>query len=106
MHSIDDFDFTRNGIVEDSAQKVRRPSALGGVAIGREELGLQSAAAKIADWLRALLWDDQLDGKQVVELRAPNVAEYRTVTKSGFFDLDHLSDMALEALCWTGHAEG
>jgi hypothetical protein len=63
---------------------------------------LGEAAAEIADQLRALLAPDQ-----VVELRALGVHRNgRPHTEAGFFDHDHLSDLARHAANLTRFARG
>lgn len=63
----------------------------------------QATVATVADWLRRLV-----DPDGVVELRALQVREgkWRPYTASGFFDYDHLDDMAKAALQLSGKATG
>jgi hypothetical protein len=61
------------------------------------------AVAILVDWLRLLIAPDQ-----VVELRALGVQreKSRPHTEAGFFDADHLTEMAKAALEVTPHARG
>jgi hypothetical protein len=58
----------------------------------------------IAQWLRRVV-----EPGMVVELRILGVVDdprYPAFTMSGYFDSDHLDELAREALKWTGKAEG
>src|SRR5947209_7748277 len=95
-------DVLRNGNEKKVAQAQRLPSVWTGLPVGPEQLTANEAIAQIASWLRRLV-----DPDQVVELRALRVSDGRTsVTRSGFFDYDHLQEMAKTAIWLTSSSEG
>src|SRR5262245_39538108 len=98
MEIIPNTDLSSNGFLENYGRKVGGLSVWDGGPIRPQPLTLDEAVLQIAGSLRALLWDDPVADQQVVELRALKVLDYRKRTKSGYFDLDHLDDMAREAL--------
>jgi hypothetical protein len=67
------------------------------------KLSPDQQVALVAGWLRLFVWPGQ-----VTELRALDIRRRgeRSHTESGFFDSDHLDDMACAALRVTEHAKG
>lgn len=71
--------------------------------IGQGQLPWQAAVDQVVGWLRLFAATDQ-----IIELRALKVSSgsWSKRTYSGFFDTEHLPEMAAEALHLTKNAEG
>jgi hypothetical protein len=73
-----------------------------GGASDTPRLSLEEAAARVAGWLRLFM-----EPGQVTELRALDVKRGgRPHTEAGFFDYDHVPEMAKAALSLSRHARG
>src|SRR5262245_26429399 len=102
MNSISNCDANGNSKAEGQSPVRRaRPWWLG--QQGREQPTQEDNVEQVAEWLRILLEEGQ-----VVELRAIKVdgSWGRRGTWSGFFDTDHLDELAEAALQLSGNAEG
>jgi P4 family phage/plasmid primase-like protien len=102
MNIISNWDVNGNSR-EEGQSPLRRAHAWWFGQQGREQPTQEDNVEQIAEWLRILVEEGQ-----VVELRAIKVEGYGTSrwTWSGFFDTDHIDELAEAALQLTGRAEG
>ncbi len=63
-------------------------------------------AQEIADWLRLFVARDAVTELRILGVRDDPESKYPPYTIAGYFDLDHLPEMARLALAWTPKAEG